>query len=77
MTTPITITLTGGTSPIYANRHGVCDDGAYWTEFDVDYLAEQIDGQCEMCNKTINNGWRCHDGGEEACNECVKIIQPE
>ena len=77
MTTPITITLTGGTSPIYANRHGVCDDGAYWTEFDVDYLAEQIDGQGEMCNKTSNNGWRCHDGGEEAGNECVKIIQPE
>ena len=69
----ITITITGGISRL----DGVCNEGAEWTQFQVDYLAEQTDGECVECNKTISEGWLCLDGGEEACNECVTVIQPD
>ena len=69
----ITITVTGGISRL----DGVCNAGANWKQFEVDYLAEQTDGECVECNKTINEGWLCLDGGEEACNECVTVIQPD
>ena len=69
----ITITVTGGISRL----DGVCNEGANWTQFEVDYLAEQTDGECSECNKTISEGWLCLDGGEEACNECVTVIQPD
>ena len=69
----ITITVTGGISRL----DGVCEEGAEWTQFEVDYLAEQTDGECVECRKTINEGWLCLDGGEEACNECVTVIQPD
>lgn len=70
---PITITVTDGISRL----SGVCNEGANWTQFEVDYLAEQTDGECMECNKTISEGWLCLDGGEEACNECVTVIQPD
>lgn len=70
----ISITITGGISRL----DGVCDEGAEWTQFEVDYLAEQTDGECEICNKTINQGWLCLDGiNVEVCNECVTVIQPD
>jgi len=70
MTKTETITVTGGISRL----SGICNEGANWIQFEIDYLAEQIDGQCEICNKTINNGWLClDDGSVEVCNECVTI----
>jgi hypothetical protein len=68
---PITITVTDGISRL----SGTCNEGAKWIQFEVDYLAEQTDGECVECNKAIGEGWLCLDGGEEACNECVKVIQ--
>ena len=69
----IAIMVTGGISKLY----GVCEEDAGWTQFEVDYLAEETDGECVECHKTITEGWLCLDGGEEACNECVTVIQPD
>jgi hypothetical protein len=61
--------VTGGISRLQAeDKHG----NAY-IEFEVDYFAEQQDGECAMCGKTINHGWLCLDGGEEYCTSCVEV----
>lgn len=48
-------------------------NGAHWTQFGVDYLAEQEDGECSICGAAINEGWLCLDGGEEVCQHHVDL----
>jgi hypothetical protein len=48
-------------------------DGLFWTQFEVDYFAEQLDGECDICQATISSGWLCLDGGEEICSDHVTI----
>ena len=42
-----------------------------WTQFEVDYFAEQDDGECAICGEILTSGWMCLDGGEEICDEHV------
>jgi hypothetical protein len=48
-------------------------NGLFWTQFEVDYFAEQLDGECDICQATISSGWLCLDGGEEVCSDHVTI----
>jgi hypothetical protein len=48
-----------------SRKSGIDQHGCQWVEFTVDYLAEQEDGECSICGKTINSGWLCLDGGDE------------
>ena len=43
-------------------------NGAHWITFEVDYFAEQVDGECVECGCVLAAGWLCLDGGEEVCN---------
>ena len=45
--------------------------GNSWTQFEVDYLAEQTDGECDICGATLSEGWMCLDGGDEVCDSHV------
>lgn len=48
------------------DRHGLT-----WTQFEVDYLAEQEDGECVECHDILSSGWVCMDGGDEICAKHV------
>lgn len=50
---------------------GTDQHGLTWTQFEVDYLAEQEDGECVECHDTLSSGWMCMDGGDELCAEHV------
>lgn len=52
---------------------GTDQHGARWTQFEVDYLAEQVPGECCICGATLESGWLCLDGGDEVCDEHVTI----
>jgi hypothetical protein len=56
-----------------ARKSGTDQHGLTWVEFDVDYLAEQEDGTCSICGKTISSGWICLDGDDEACDDHIVI----
>ena len=56
---------------------GTDQNGNVWTQFQVDYLAEQLDGECSECGATISEGWLCMDGGEELCNNHVQFEEGE
>ena len=46
-----------------------------WVEFDIDYLALEEEGVCWVCGKKIiDSGFRCLDGGDEVCYDCVEIL---
>lgn len=47
--------------------------GADWKQFSVDYLAEQLPGECAICGAILESGWLCLDDGEEVCDEHVLI----
>lgn len=51
-------------------------DGAvsHYIQFEVDYLAEQLPGECNICGLEIESGWVRFDGGEECCDEHVEIV---
>jgi hypothetical protein len=66
-----TIILHGVTG--IARRMGKDQHGCFWTEFEVDRFAEQEDGECRICGKTIPSGWVCLDGGDEVCADHVLI----
>jgi hypothetical protein len=51
----------------FSRKTGTDEHGCMWTTFEVDYAAEQIDGECSICGKTLSSGWHCLDGGEEVC----------
>ena len=53
---------------------GTDQHGLTWTQFEVDYLAEQEDGECVECHDTLSSGWMCMDGHvypDELCAEHV------
>ena len=54
---------------------GTDDSGNQWIQFEVDYLAEQTDGECSICGKILTEGWLCLDGGEEVCGDHVQGFQ--
>ena len=54
-----------------ARKSGTDEHGNQWIEFEVDYLAEQEDGECSICGAVLSSGWLCLDGGEEVCAEHV------
>jgi hypothetical protein len=54
-----------------ARLSGEDKDGCMWTQFEVDYFAEQEAGECSICGKEIESGWMCLDGGDEVCDEHV------
>lgn len=54
-------------------KSGEDENGNLWTQFEVDYLAEQEDGECCICSAIISAGWLCMDGGEEVCGDHVEL----
>ncbi len=49
--------------------------GNYWTEFEVDFFAEQLPGECKECGTEIESGWMCLDGGDEVCDSHVSFTE--
>ena len=47
--------------------------GNIWTQFEVDYLAEQEDGECAICHAVLTEGWMCLDGGDEVCSRHIRF----
>lgn len=58
-----------------ARKSGTDANGCSWIEFEVDYFAEQTDGECRICGATISSGWVCLDGGEEVCSDHVIFLE--
>ncbi|GEM_PF-4918403 len=59
-----------------SRKSGTDEHGNTWTEFEVDYLAEQEPGECSICSATeLESGWLCLDGGEEVCDEHVVFAE--
>ena len=56
-----------------ARLSGTDAAGNKWIQFEVDYLAEQQDGECSICSAVVASGWICLDGGDEVCAEHVEI----
>jgi len=65
-----------------SKKSGTDEYGNQWTQFEVDYMAEQLPGECSICGKELESGWMCLDGdrvdfggldnrGEEVCDEHV------
>lgn len=55
-------------------RHsGIDEQGSEWIEFEVDYFADQTDGECSICGEVLEYGWMCLDGGEEVCAIHIEI----
>ncbi len=69
MTTQIILRSITGISRL----QGICQNNCSWIQFETDYLAEQIAGECSICNAEIENGWLCLDGGEEVCDRHVSF----
>jgi hypothetical protein len=57
----------------FAKLTGTDAQGNAWTQFEVDYLAEQEDGECSICGAVLTDGWLCLDGGDEVCSEHIII----
>jgi len=55
-----------------ARLSGTDENGNVWTQFEVDYMAEQEDGECCICGARLETGWLCSDGGDEVCNKHVE-----
>ena len=53
---------------------GTDDNGNEWIQFEVDYLAEQQDGECTKCQAILTSGWVCMDGGEEVCSDHIELV---
>ena len=52
-------------------KTGTDEQGNLWIEFEVDYFAQQLPGECSICNAELKTGWLCLDGGEEVCESHV------
>ena len=52
---------------------GIAENGAKWIQFEVDYFAEQQDGECSECGAVLTGGWMCLDGGEEVCGNHITL----
>jgi hypothetical protein len=51
---------------------GTDASGNKWIQFEVDYFAEQHDGECSICAAVLTQGWMCLDGGDEVCGEHIE-----
>jgi len=56
-----------------SRKSGTDEHGNAWIEFEVDAFAEQEPGTCSICGAELESGWMCLDGGEEVCDEHVKV----
>jgi len=56
-----------------ARHTGVDEHGNIWTEFEVDFFAEQSAGECSICGAELLHGWQCMDGGEEVCDVHIEF----
>ena len=56
---------------------GMDRNGNAWIQFEVDYLAEQLDGECAECGAVLSQGWMCLDGGEEVCSSHIQFETDE
>ena len=61
----------------FTYKSGTDQHGNKWLEFEVDHFAEQIPGECSICQAKIESGWICLDGGEEVCHQHVKFAVDE
>ena len=52
---------------------GIAENGAKWIQFEVDYFAEQQDGECSECGAVLTGGWMCLDGSEEVCGDHITL----
>ena len=52
--------------------NGIDCHGNHWTQFEVDYLADQTDGECVICGAVLSSGWMCLDGADEVCDKHVQ-----
>ena len=57
-----------------ARLSGTDEHGSSWIQFEVDYLADQHDGECIICGENLTSGWMCLDGGDEVCSGHVEYI---
>lgn len=57
----------------FSRKSGIDAHGNTWLEFEVDYFAEQEDGECAICGAFLGAGWTCLAGGEEVCNHHIVI----
>lgn len=69
MINTITLTNVEGISRI----SGTDEHGNQWITFEVDHFAEQLPGQCAICDAELEAGWLCLDGGEEVCDHHVSL----
>jgi len=53
---------------------GTDEQGNAWIQFEVDYFAEQLEGECHICGEPLADGWMCLDGGDEVCSDHVEFI---
>ncbi len=54
-------------------KSGQTHNGNQFTQFFVDYAAEQLDGECAQCGVVIDMGWMNMEcAGEEYCFEHVR-----
>ena len=68
-----TITLSDVTG--ISRKSGGDDSGSVWEQFEVDYFAEQNDGECCICHAILGTGWLCLDGGDEVCNSHIEFCE--
>jgi hypothetical protein len=66
-----TITLTNVEG--FGRVSGTDEHGNHWINFEVDYFAEQLTGQCVICDAELEAGWLCLDGGDEVCDHHVNL----
>ena len=60
----------------FALLSGKDTDGVMWMQFQVDYLALQVDGECDICGDVLDSGWMCMDDGSvEICDKHVYILK--
>lgn len=57
----------------FARKSGTDQHGNQWIEFEVDYFADQLPGECNICNAELETGWLCLDGGEEVCDSHISF----
>ena len=43
----------------FTRKSGTDKHGCQWVEFEVDYGAEQEQGECCFCGAEIESGWLC------------------
>ena len=53
------------------HKTGTDEHGNQWLEFEVDYFADQMPGECCICSAELETGWLCLDSGEEVCESHV------